>query len=646
MNRVPWHPQRCPSPVRLSKFLRTCLSMLLLMLPLVVASAPTISVSAPAQTKLIGSVADAVTGARIAYALVNVTGTIAWAGQTDGSGDFSVRVPSGNYTVTGHKVGYHDATRTVNAGGKPVIVTLLLQPQSPPSPAPSPTPAPTPPPSLSPTPSPTPSPAPSPAPSPTRSPTACGSLQALVNAAASGATLTIPACIYRETVTITRPLTLVASPGAEIRGSDAVTGWIQSGSYWVHSGPIFSLDDITWCAPVNGVRHPRCTWREQVFLDGIPLVQVGALPAVSGQFYVDRSSGTYYLTDNPTGRMVEISMRDRWIIVQANNITIRGFRMRHAVASPLQGGINGAVTDLTIEGNILSDVHGQVINIGGTPTFLSPRIRILNNEIFRGGDTGVSLGGASGVNGNFDGSLIQGNRIHDNNTELFDHNWGAGGMKISRAQNVTIDSNEVYANNGPGIWLDVNCLGIVVRNNLVHDNARAGIFFEISQGAQILGNKIWKNGVAYPGPSGAGIYISSSSNAEVYSNIVAWNGTGIIIQSDDRGTFNNLNGFGNYVHDNVIVMVDSNVLFPYGLGWLDFWNGTLSGPSSGNRGARNRYGYQGPEGTYRRFSWGYPRVDYRLLSQFNPTPGEDGGTYLTLSEQSSILTDNNMPTTP
>lgn len=483
-----------------------------------------------------------------------------------------------------------------------------------------------------------------PGPTVTATPVAsCGtSLQSHVNAAATGSTVVVPLCLYRETVIITKALTLDAQPGAEIRGSDVVTGWVQAGSYWTKTGlPILSLD-----TGVCQSGTTRCKWREQVFFDGLPLVQVAANP-LTGQFSVDRTTGVYTIADNPTGHTVEVTVRDRWVVVQANTITIKGFVMRHASAATAQGGINGAVSDLTLDGNALSDVHGQIINIGGTPTFLSPRIRILNNILFNGGDTAIGLGGS--VNGTFEGSLIQGNILRDNNTELFDYNWHAGGMKINRAQNVTIDANTVRHNDGPGIWIDSNSLSITISNNLVHHNGRAGIFFEVSQGASIFGNKVWNNGMTHTGShtANSGIFISSASNADVHDNILAWNGAGINVQSDDRTIFNPVNGFGNNIHNNVIVMVDSAILFSYGLGWLDFWNGTLTAPASNNTGALNRYGYSGvPETTRARYRWGSPGVSYVSLSAFNATPGEEGGTYLTLTEQNQILTAAGIPISP
>lgn len=59
------------------------------------------------------------------------------------------------------------------------------------------------------------------------------SLQAIVDAASTRSTLSVPACIYRETVTIDMPLTLVAQPGAEIRGSQVWTGCWRIDRLWV-----------------------------------------------------------------------------------------------------------------------------------------------------------------------------------------------------------------------------------------------------------------------------------------------------------------------------------------------------------------------------------------------------------------------------
>ena len=126
------------------------------------------------------------------------------------------------------------------------------------------------------------------------------SLQSLVNAAAPGAVVTVPTCIYRETVTITKSLTLDAQPGAEIRGSDVWSSrWKKSGKYWMRvTVPTFPHGNWPCELGSNG----RCQRPEQVFFDDKPLYQVAANPG-SGQFAID-SSRRLILADNPTWHLV------------------------------------------------------------------------------------------------------------------------------------------------------------------------------------------------------------------------------------------------------------------------------------------------------------------------------------------------------
>jgi len=67
---------------------------------------------------------------------------------------------------------------------------------------------------------------------------ACSSLQALVDAAPAGSTVTAPACMYRETVTINKPLTL-RGHGATISGKDVAGTTVRSA--WV----VVNASDVT-----------------------------------------------------------------------------------------------------------------------------------------------------------------------------------------------------------------------------------------------------------------------------------------------------------------------------------------------------------------------------------------------------------------
>src|SRR5215203_3865793 len=111
--------------------------------------------------------------------------------------------------------------------------------------------------------------------------TCTDSLQAKIEAAPWGGTVIANDYIYRETVTVDKPLTLKASSGTEIRGSDVWKEWSKSGSYWTSQDTLPSFSASGQC--VTGTS--RCVWPEQVFFDGKPLTQVASEPE-SWQFAV------------------------------------------------------------------------------------------------------------------------------------------------------------------------------------------------------------------------------------------------------------------------------------------------------------------------------------------------------------------------
>jgi Right handed beta helix region len=99
-------------------------------------------------------------------------------------------------------------------------------------------------------------PAPTSAPTPTPTPV-CGSLQALVDAAPTGSVVTAPACTYRETVTIGKPLTL-RGYGATISGKDAAGTTIRSAWVVVNASDVtvegFTMRDANNAAQTGAVR--------------------------------------------------------------------------------------------------------------------------------------------------------------------------------------------------------------------------------------------------------------------------------------------------------------------------------------------------------------------------------------------------------
>jgi hypothetical protein len=161
----------------------------------------------------------------------------------------------------------------------------------------------------------------------------CGTIQSRVNNASAGSIVNLPdGCVYRESVTIGKPLTLQGGPGVEIRGSNVWTGWTKSGSYWVKGTlPSFTSGSST-CQPNTN----RCKWPEQVFFDDNPLLQVASNPQ-SGQFALN-ANRQVLLADDPTGHTVEVTTRTRWVQGASGDVTIEGFTMKHAANAGQTGG--------------------------------------------------------------------------------------------------------------------------------------------------------------------------------------------------------------------------------------------------------------------------------------------------------------------
>ncbi|CAN5778970.1 hypothetical protein BH23CHL7_BH23CHL7_06600 [soil metagenome] len=422
-------------------------------------------------------------------------------------------------------------------------------------------------------------------------------------------------------MTIDKPLTVLAEPGAEIRGSDIWTDWGPADGLWRSRETVPEFSARGRCQ--EGTE--RCRWPEQVFVDGDPLLQVatGSTPA-AGEFALD-AERRVVLVDDPTGREVEVTTRRFWFVPEADGITIEGFRMRHAANHPQQGAITDGGYSVWVRHSVMSDAHGAVISMIG-------RGGIVDNEIFNGGQLGIHHGG----------SLVQGNRVHGNNTEDFSTAWEAGGLKSVHGDMV-IDGNEFFDNGGPGIWIDIRADNVTISNNRVHNNESIGIYYEISSGGRIFGNVVWMNSAARTSSwvTGAGILVHSSGSTEVYDNVVAWNGDGIGFQSQNRDDRPDDAFLNNTIRDNVIIQVGGRDR--WGLAWAEDWDGPLFDPESNNRGGNNRYWFPTPEGEELRFGW---QGGIALLEEFNATPGEDGGRYLTDAEKDELLTQLGVPLDP
>jgi parallel beta-helix repeat protein len=502
--------------------------------------------------------------------------------------------------------------------------------------------------------------------------TACsGSLQAKIDAAPAGGTVTADVCIYREQLRITKPITLVGQPGSQIRGSNVWEKWktLTNGNFRSTSSlPTFPQEDVS-CEP----NTKRCAWPEQVFVNDVAQQQVGrASDPTPGEFKVDVDRRVV-LGSDPTGKVIEVTVRRHWITgsASADGVTVRGFTMKHAANEWRSGAIQSREPtrktssgyawsrsksdgdDWNIENNTLSEAHGAIISVR------SDEADIVNNEISQGGQLGIHNPG--------DNSRIRDNYVHNNNTERFcivvktcagystDGNSSvsatlveSGGVKIAGRQgSLTVSSNEISDNRGNGLWFDVGTHHVTVSSNRIHHNARKGIFFEISNGAKIFSNIIYENGSVETNQiNSAGIQVGNSTNVEVYNNTLAWNTGGIVVLAADRKGTQHDRVHDVQVHDNTILGTDSvdKIRNHLALVWLQLSSTTLLDPANNNWGANNKYWYTSPESSLERFRWGNKSIS--KLADFNATPGEENGSYLAPDEKDTLMTAKGIPTSP
>lgn len=343
---------------------------------------------------------------------------------------------------------------------------------------------------------------------------------------------------------------LFLGDGATMSGA-RVLSFAPEGRYWVASGQTQRGFAHGQCDP----GFERCRNPEELFMDDVRLRHVTGLSAVGpGSWFLDYNTGRIYISDDPTGRTVETSVTTYAFHGAARDVTIRGLIIEKYANPAQHGAVHGKQDTMgesgggwIVEGNIIRSNHGAAIAIGDG-------MQILGNRLLENGQIGIS--------GEFQrvlrGVIVLDNEIAYNNTAGFHSGWEAGGTKFSNVDGLTVKSNHVHRNAGPGLWTDGSNIHTLYEGNLVEENGGIGIFHEISYDAVVRYNTVRHNGYGYDAWLwGAQILIAASSNVEVYSNDVTagpnrGNGITLVQQNRGNGRYGPFLMTNVYVHHNVI----------------------------------------------------------------------------------------------
>jgi hypothetical protein len=374
-------------------------------------------------------------------------------------------------------------------------------------------------------------------------------IQNVLNSNADGATFCFEPGVYRigGRLSPKNNQKLIGGPGVIISGAKALDqGWTQDGSQWWIGGQTQEIEHID--GATSGEHHecteghPQCTYCEMVFFDDRALWVVKNRNEVTDtSFYFDYGADRIYIGRDPSGHKVEATVAAQAFGPGGGGVLLKNLVIEK-FGTPDQNGTVTAGGRWVVENCEIRNNHGIGIKNNGNSTTRYCYIHH-NGQMGMGSSDG---GGAM---------TVEYNEVAYNNIYHYNPWWEAGACKYAWTNGVTLRGNYSHHNNGIGIWHDINNRNAVYEDNFIEYNYLEGILHEISYNAIIRNNIIRFNGRYQPNwwGDGAGITIFSSSDCEVYGNVLERNGGGVAIRHDSRGW----SGNNNYIHDNVIV-IDAN----------------------------------------------------------------------------------------
>ena len=326
-----------------------------------------------------------------------------------------------------------------------------------------------------------------------------------VQNAPGGSTVVLRGGVYRETVEVpaTRRLTIQPAPGeaAWMSGSDEVDGWIADAGAWVHAGfsSPFTAENLD--PTLVNATSPMAGDPDMVFVDDVPLAQVGSRAAVvPGTFFVDDLGHTLVIGDDPTGHLVEVATRSEALNVKSEGSVVRGIGFQHyATHISRLGAVKARAAGITFENDWFVD------NAAAGLSVMASDVRV--RSITATGNGQLGMRGDSADRLRVEDSLFRGN-----NRERFSAMAASGGIKVANSDGVVLRDNLAEDNLAHGLWFDLGSDSGTIVRNVSRRNTAAGIIIEMSVGEVVASNVTADNHT--------GIIISETSSAEVWNNTI------------------------------------------------------------------------------------------------------------------------------
>ena len=392
-------------------------------------------------------------------------------------------------------------------------------------------------------------------------------ISSIVAAQPSGTSFIFASGTYRRvSITARDGDSFEGEPGAILSGARVLQGFQFDGSLWSIGDQTSQLQAHGGCAEFLGQSYSGCQHPEQLFLNGERLWQVTDPDQLaSGRWYFDYGADRIYMTDNPEGNLVELSVTAAAFRGPAGDVTISDLVIEKYASRAQRGAIDG---DGQNSGWLLENLEVRYNHGTGIRTHTDMVLR--NNFVHHNGQIGIA-----GLGNRI---LVEGNEISFNGISGFNPFWEAGGTKWVLTNDLVVRNNYVHDNLGRGLWTDIDNRNSLIEDNLVENNAQSGIAHEISYSAIIRNNVVRNNGLSFDNwVWGAQILIQNSSDTIVTGNTVtvsAAGGDGIAVVRQNRGSGN----FGVYRSENITIE-DNEIIYLGNVGQSGVADDTSGNPS-------------------------------------------------------------------